>query len=130
MARLRLLRAVLLSGLTLVLCMIVRPAFASEAPFCDDRGASAIALPPALDASDQAVARALACSQGGDFSAYLATFTRARCHAELSLQGVDAAASAEALEVGGSSQRGLSDLGSASAPPTVVRSRIDRPPRS
>jgi hypothetical protein len=130
MARLRFLRALLFTGFALVVCVISRSALASEAPFCDDRGATALAPPPALDASDQAVARVRACSSGGDESGYFAILARARSHAARSLQAADAAAPAPLLEVAGGLRGELCDSRCDSAPHAAVRSRIDRPPRS
>jgi hypothetical protein len=37
--------------------VLARPAYASSAPLCDDRGATAIARPPSLEARDVAVER-------------------------------------------------------------------------
>lgn len=54
----RALRAALATSLLLVFWTIARPAHAMPAPFCDDRGASAIAPPPALEPLDEAIARA------------------------------------------------------------------------
>jgi hypothetical protein len=54
----RVLRAALFASLVLAFWTVSRPAFAMPAGFCDDRGASAIAPPPSLEASDEAIARA------------------------------------------------------------------------
>jgi hypothetical protein len=56
----RALRAALFAALVLALWTVTRPAHAASAPFCDDRGATALAAPPALEASDEAIRRALA----------------------------------------------------------------------
>jgi len=54
----RLLRAAIAASLALALFVLARPARAASAPFCDDRGASAIAAPPVLEAPDDAIRRA------------------------------------------------------------------------
>lgn len=52
--------AAFFGGLFLALWTLARPASAMPAGLCDDRGATAIAPPPALQASDEAVRRARA----------------------------------------------------------------------
>jgi hypothetical protein len=54
----RVLRAAIAASLALALFVLARPARAASAPFCDDRGASAIAAPPVLEAPDDAIRRA------------------------------------------------------------------------
>jgi hypothetical protein len=54
----RTLRAALFTIVTVVLWTVARPAMAMPAPFCDDRGATAIAPEPLLEAPDVAVQRA------------------------------------------------------------------------
>jgi hypothetical protein len=56
----RVLRAVLVASVALAIWTLARPAMAAPAPLCDDRGASALAPPPVLEASDVAVQRARA----------------------------------------------------------------------
>jgi len=48
----------LFAALVLALWTQARPARAASAPFCDDRGATALAAPPALEAPDEAIRRA------------------------------------------------------------------------
>ncbi|HXX65772.1 MAG TPA: hypothetical protein VEK07_01225, partial [Polyangiaceae bacterium] len=122
-------RAVLFAALTVALWTLARPASASDAPFCDDRGASAIAAPPALDASDVAVARARACPSGGDDTSYLAAVGRARGRLPWSVQGADATAvQPRALEWAAASCRESRDIRCITGRSAGVRSRIDRPP--
>jgi hypothetical protein len=52
------LRAAIFTALVFVLWSFSRPAFAASAPFCDDRGATALAAPPALEATGEAIVRA------------------------------------------------------------------------
>ncbi len=54
----RALRSLLFTIVTVVLWTVARPAMAMPAPFCDDRGATAIAPEPLLEAPDVAVQRA------------------------------------------------------------------------
>jgi hypothetical protein len=55
----RILRAALFASFLLATWTFARPARASAlAPFCDDRGATALAPAPALEATDEAIARA------------------------------------------------------------------------
>src|SRR6202041_1954760 len=54
----RVLRVAIAASFALVLFVLARPASAATAPFCDDRGASAIAAPPVLEAPDDAIRRA------------------------------------------------------------------------
>jgi hypothetical protein len=54
------LRAALFASLVLTLWTFARPAAAMPAGLCDDRGATAIAPPPSLEAPDEAIARARA----------------------------------------------------------------------
>jgi hypothetical protein len=57
----RVFRAAIFAGVMLALWTLSRPAHASGlAPFCDDRGATLLAAPPALEATDEAVRRAAA----------------------------------------------------------------------
>ncbi len=54
----RALRAVLFAVVTIALWTVARPAQAMPAGFCDDRGASAVAPNPLLEAPDVAIQRA------------------------------------------------------------------------
>ena len=54
----RALRAVLFAIVTVAIWTVARPAQAMPAPYCDDRGATAIAEPPVLQAPDVVVRRA------------------------------------------------------------------------
>jgi hypothetical protein len=57
----RVFRAAIFAGVMLALWTLGRPAHAAVlAPFCDDRGATALAAPPALEAPDEAIRRAAA----------------------------------------------------------------------
>lgn len=51
-------RSVLFAIVTIAIWTVARPAHAMPAPFCDDRGATAMAPAPTLEAPDTAVRRA------------------------------------------------------------------------
>jgi hypothetical protein len=127
----RVLRSVLIAGLALAVWTFARPAYAAPAPYCDDRGASAIAQPPVLEAPDVAVQRARLSTQcvGEDMLLFHATI--APGHARLAMPGSDAQ---HALctppvfppPIG----CGLLDPTPLQARPcSGVRSRVERPPR-
>jgi hypothetical protein len=56
------LRAAVFGSAFLALWTLARPASAAIAPLCDDRGASGVALPPPLEAPEDAIQRARAAS--------------------------------------------------------------------
>src|SRR5690349_16784007 len=63
----RVFRAILFGGVTLALWALALPARAATvSPFCDDRGASAVAADPALEAPDLAVRRVSVACDGRD----------------------------------------------------------------
>jgi hypothetical protein len=78
----RVARAALFFATMLVASTLARSTFAAVAPFCDDRGASALAPPPVLEAPDEAVrkARIEKCASSADddgwFAALRPTHTR------------------------------------------------------
>jgi hypothetical protein len=51
-------RVAFLVSVVLAIVAMSRPAFATTAPLCDDRGATALAAPPPLEARDVAIHRA------------------------------------------------------------------------
>lgn len=56
----RVVRAAIFFATVAVVSMLGRNAYAAVAPFCDDRGATALAAPPDLQAPDDAIQRARA----------------------------------------------------------------------
>ena len=74
----RALRFVLATGLALALWTLARPAMAAPAPYCDDRGASAIAPAPVLEAPDVGIERARTAACPGDDAPTGAALTRGR----------------------------------------------------
>jgi hypothetical protein len=127
----RVFRTAIFAGVMLALWTIGRPAHAATfAPFCDDRGATALAPPPALEATDEAVRRTAAspCDAGTPI------FGLALGPGHRSLRSFSADA---ALATTASPPRlPPSPLDepiafvARQAPPRVgVRSRVERPPR-
>jgi hypothetical protein len=127
----RALRAFLVSSLALALWTLSRPAHASPAPLCDDRGATAIAPPLALQAPEGAIERAhtpVACP-GGD-APYGSTIARGH------RAGTGAATAAQPVLP--PSQTALVPPPDATLdpparftePPDGVRPRVERPPRA
>jgi hypothetical protein len=131
MPRLRpVLRALLASSLALALWTLARPALAASAPYCDDRAASAIAPPPALEAPDVGIQRArVATVCAGEELPFGATLRHGRARSVPSTVG------AEATLVLGQPPL-VAPPGLPFDPPRIsespgrgVRSRIERPPR-
>jgi hypothetical protein len=126
-------RAALFVSVMLAVWAVARPASAAPAPLCDDRGATVVALPPALEAPDIAIERARLSNTcpfswgvdlplGAGISTYHAT-------AELCASTAEPGLPVEPLAL--SPPRG-EELGTALALPRVergVRFRVERPPR-
>jgi hypothetical protein len=76
----RVARAALFLTTMLVVSTLTRSAFAAAAPFCDDRGATALAAPPVLVAPEAALqrARAGACGDQSDGDRWMAALRQAR----------------------------------------------------
>lgn len=125
------LRVALSVGLMLALWTVSRPAAAAmPAGVCDDRGASAIAPPPALEGPEEAIQRARApFSCGGEFDARVSVFPGHRGGA-VPEQGPPSALPAD-LPLLPAPEVGPSLL--ASSPDTLrgfaVHFRVERPPR-
>ncbi|MDP9036135.1 MAG: hypothetical protein M3O50_15140 [Myxococcota bacterium] len=126
----RVLRTVLFAGVALALWSMARPAAAMPAPLCDDRGASAIAPPPTLQAPADAIRRtlvALPCAQGGRPLVAAVTPTHPRPAA--SAPDGDKALPIATLLYGASPAELLPGLMRQVRACHGVRSRVDRPPR-
>jgi hypothetical protein len=123
-------RAALFGSVFLALWTLARPAAAALAPLCDDRGASAVAAPPPLEAPDEAIERA-----------------RATCpttHGDLPLGARISPAQKDVPRLWSSQPRAVPAAALRIAPPSGavreqairvalardgVRSRVERPPR-
>jgi hypothetical protein len=130
----RVLQAAIFLATVFVVSGFARTALAAPAPFCDDRGATALAAPPDLQAPDDAIerARAEACGyrfDGTDADAWRTTLRPGRLR-------VSAPAN-DPLPVRLASQPLAPPVRSAilaapevpRAPPRGASSRVERPPR-
>jgi hypothetical protein len=136
----RALRVALFASFVVLLWTIPRAAYASvaqaatAAPLCDDRGATALAPPPALEASDVAIQRARASAQcaGGSDGEVLFFASIGAAHHGVAPPSADAAqalpATCPRLPPPGSDELDPHDS-DAGRPRDGVRSRLDRPPR-
>jgi hypothetical protein len=123
------LRAVLFACLVLALWTLARPAAAAMAPFCDDRGASALAPPPALEASDLAMVRARTPACGADPMPFSATARPPQRRAAPPSVSADATLLVRLL-IPPPAPRALLEVPVVHArPPRGERSRVERPPR-
>jgi hypothetical protein len=129
--RLWVLRLATFACTLLAIWTVAFPALAAPAPYCDDRGASAMAPPPVLQPVDEAVLRArvvLVCPL--DELVFSSTIAPAHRPPTPSLSSTEPAVTTAMPSV-------VASLGE-DLPPTVVygqplsgvRSRVDRPPRS
>lgn len=125
----RILRAVVALSVMLAAWTLARPAAASAAPFCDDRGASAIAPPPVLEASGEAISRTHLAQCDGRRVSPFATVTRSRAPVESSGATVDPALPAHVPVLARVVGRLTAFAVLFEAPASGVRSRVDRPPR-
>ena len=125
----RVFRSALVLGLVLTLWTFARPALAARAPFCDDRGATAMAPPPALEAPDIGVIRArVSVCEAGERS-FFAIVTPARSNVSPPLGEADQALPSRSLHVV-PAEDSLADLPMPGARPDAgVRHRVERPPR-
>jgi hypothetical protein len=122
-------RAALFASLVLALCVAGRSAFAMPAGVCDDRGATAIAPAPSLEAPDVAIRRARAVGSCGERE----LLARTRIAPARRVFAPPSAATCGALSVvtypvAGDGER-LERFSRVSRPPWGVRWRVERPPR-
>jgi hypothetical protein len=129
--RRRVLRLAIFACTLLAMWTVALPALAAPAPYCDERGASAMAAPPTLQPVDEAILRArvvLSCP----LDELLLCSTIAPGH-RLPVASVTSTEPAVTTTMPAVMASPGEDL-----PPTVVhgqplsgmRSRVDRPPRS
>jgi len=126
----RALRAAIFTALVFVLWSFSRPAFAASAPFCDDRGATALAAPPALEATGEAIVRARFSSC--EYGRPLLELAVGPAHRSITPPADDAgfgcATAPARLEPAAS---GLLEVSFVVPPPRHgIRGRVERPPRS
>jgi hypothetical protein len=127
----RVARAALFFATMFVVSTLARSAFAAAAPFCDDRGATALAAPPDLQAPDDAIqkARAEACGMHGDGDAWVAMFRAARMERSAPPPDPSPARLTAAIVVAVPSSTALHHPEAPGEARTGSSSRVERPPR-
>jgi hypothetical protein len=128
----RVFRTAIFAGVMLALWTLGRPAHAAGlAPFCDDRGATALAAPPALEAPDVAVQRAAAPPCDSDEPIFFGRALGPARHAPraIGVSTLTATTTQAALELAAPLERRPSVLAPESPPRAGVRYRVERPPR-
>jgi len=127
----RALRNALVTSLVLALWAFARPASAAPAPLCDDRGASAIAPPPALEAPDEAIARArLSTTCPGDDLPVGRTVAPAHRGVAPPAASVDLGLPATQSVPPSSGGDPIPATATEARPRAGVRARVERPPRA
>jgi hypothetical protein len=127
------LRAALFSALVLALWTFARPASAATfAPFCDDRGATALAPPPTLEPTDEALLRLAAPSRDASDDGSPTTGSTVVPARRLVSSSASELAAVRPLSLPAISPSPTTPLVSfepAAVPHPGVRFRIERPPR-
>jgi hypothetical protein len=127
----RALRAILVTSLALAVWAVARPAHASQAPLCDDRGATVLASSPLLEAPQDSIDRVRASVPCpiGDLP-YGATIARGHRSAPASTSPARSALPTEvAVVVIRRPVARLEPRDRGDAPAEGVRARVERPPR-
>ncbi len=128
------LAAALAIGLLALVSAWSRPAFASDAaqrwaPYCDDRGATAVAPPPALEAPDEAIRRAAASPCAADELALHAVASQGhRSHPRVASDGPHGLVP-RALRLAPPPGERLTDPAMVLPVTSDERVRLERPPR-
>jgi hypothetical protein len=127
----RVFRTAIFAGVMLALWTLGRPAHAANlAPFCDDRGATALAAPPALEATDEAVRRSAAPPCDDDSPVFGLAFGPAhRILRSFSADAAPAMTTAQPRLLPRVLQEPMAWVGGQASPETGVRYRVERPPR-
>jgi len=126
-----LLRGILFAAVWLAVMTVAHPASAEWAPLCDDRGASAFAPPPLLEAAPDVITRAARSSCDRDDSAPLSAVRRTHDRVRLTDSDGDAALLAAVLGVR-APPLGMANEASVEIerPHATVHARVERPPRN
>ncbi len=128
----RVVRAALFCATLLVAWTIARPAHAAAwAPFCDDRGATALAAPPALEAPDEAVrrVRVTGCGHRLDVDVLMASLGPSRGHASAGSDAPGPACLNPATVTAAPVALALVEVLPPRRPAIGARGRVERPPR-
>jgi hypothetical protein len=125
-------RTAIFAGVLLALWLVGRPAHAATfAPFCDDRGATALAPPPALEATDEAVRRTAVPPCDGDAPVFGLSLQAAHRVARTVSSAATPAATPAPLRLLPSPLDGPIAFVARETPPQAgVRHRVERPPRA
>jgi hypothetical protein len=129
----RLPRVVLFAVVLAALWSLTQPARAASAPFCDDRGATALAAPPALEAPDEAVRRVCLSSCEHELAP---SDLCAAVHSQRHLPAPPPSDSDKALKAspalsGPARACGMARPSArAESPPCGIHVRLERPPRA
>jgi hypothetical protein len=127
----RVLRAVLFASVMLAVWSFARPAQAQVlAPYSDDRGATGIALPPALEAPEDAVERAAAPPHlSFEDPLFGLAFDHGRRGGPSAGPGQEPAVAVRAIAILPASSELLVFTPCETSPPIGERTRVERPPR-
>jgi hypothetical protein len=126
----RALRFAVATSLALAVWAIASPAWAAPAPYCDDRGASAIAPPPILEAPDVAAQRArLEVPCNGDETSFDASLTRGHGPRLSTIDAPEQAIPSAALPIVPPESVDPLSPPQVERPADGERSRVERPPR-
>jgi hypothetical protein len=126
----RVLRAALFASIMLAVWSFARPALASSlAPFCDDRGATALAPPPALEVPDEALRQAAAPPCAPDSPLFGLAFDHSHPRSSKTWPSQEPALGVTSIPVARPSGERLEFASHATSPPYGVRYRVERPPR-
>lgn len=127
----RVFRTAIFAGVLLALWTLGRPAHAAGlAPFCDNRGATALAPQPALEAPDEAVQKAAAPPCDADEPIFGRTLGPARRGARAaSADLVAATTTSRPQRLATPVDRDVSPVVRQAPPHAGVRYRVERPPR-
>jgi hypothetical protein len=125
------LRVALFASLVLTLWTFARPAAAMPAGLCDDRGATAIAPPPLLEAPDEAIqrARAPASSCPGEDSEARAAIGPAHHRAPSPPTDAQHALPTSRVVLPSPAEHRRGPAAVVDRPAPGVHSRVERPPR-
>ncbi|HEX3770337.1 MAG TPA: hypothetical protein VHV30_05710 [Polyangiaceae bacterium] len=128
----RVLRATLFASVLLAVWSFARPAQAQVlAPFSDDRGATGIALPPALQAPEDAMQRAAAPpSFSLEDPVFGLAFDHGRRPGPSASSAQDPAVASRAIVIAPAASAPLEFVLRETSPPTAPPVRLERPPRA
>lgn len=113
----------------LAVMTLTRPAHAAPAPFCDDRGATALAAPPALEAPDVAIRRVRVTGCNLDFDVLMASLSPWHGKASATADAPGPVGLIAAQVTAPSDSTPLLATEPPGRPCVGARGRVERPPR-